>query len=320
MAIAPETQYPGKIAPATPAYPFGAARNITVPGDGTGTPWEQALVNDIFGFQQRLLTLAGLTPTGTPDTAENSQYYSALQALGVFEYDPDRTYGSGEWAFTTEAVYQSLTPSNQGNDPDTDGGTNWGALATAADLAKKQDKPSETSVSGSATFTNATNNIGLTGVGTIGLEIGDVIEVTGSANNDKLFTVEVITDDDNVIVNQAHAGGTTTKALIDETVSVTVTLKCKWFLAPLGLGQGWVDVTSARAYDTPYQNPTNRTIKSMCEMAGGNFQYVMTVDGVASWSFNSETDVAGTVGGEIPRDSIYRVTGRNVIQIWTELR
>ena len=35
MAINPETQYPGKIAPSTPDYPYGAARNITTPGDGT---------------------------------------------------------------------------------------------------------------------------------------------------------------------------------------------------------------------------------------------------------------------------------------------
>lgn len=81
MAIVPETQYAGKIAPATTEYPYGQARNITLPGDGTGTPWEAALVNDIFGFQQALLSAANLTPTGDPETAILSQYYQALNVV-----------------------------------------------------------------------------------------------------------------------------------------------------------------------------------------------------------------------------------------------
>lgn len=78
MAINPETQYPGKIAPSTPDYPFGSARNITTPGDGTGTPWEAALVNDVFGFQQALMDFAGVTPSGTPDKVGRSQYLDAV--------------------------------------------------------------------------------------------------------------------------------------------------------------------------------------------------------------------------------------------------
>lgn len=81
MAINPESQYPGKIAPGTPDYPYGAARNITLPGDGTGTPWEAALVNDIFGFQQALLSSAGIVPTGTPEKATDSQYLRALVSI-----------------------------------------------------------------------------------------------------------------------------------------------------------------------------------------------------------------------------------------------
>lgn len=83
MAINPETQYPGKIAPATPEYPYGGARNITTPGDGTGTPWDAALVNDIFGFQQALLGRANSVPSGTPDKVGASQYLDALQNVTV---------------------------------------------------------------------------------------------------------------------------------------------------------------------------------------------------------------------------------------------
>ncbi len=77
MAINPESQYPGKIAPSSAAYPYGQARNITVPGDGTGTPWEAAIVNDFLGHQQALLSAAGLVPSGNPDQVGASQYLEA---------------------------------------------------------------------------------------------------------------------------------------------------------------------------------------------------------------------------------------------------
>lgn len=81
MAINPETQYPGKIAPSDANYPYGSARNITVPGDGTGTPWEAAIVNDNLGFQQALLTEGAVVPSGTPDNSQASQYLDALKKV-----------------------------------------------------------------------------------------------------------------------------------------------------------------------------------------------------------------------------------------------
>ena len=81
MAINPETQYPGKIDAASADYPHGRARNVTNPSDGTGTPLEKAWLNDLFGFQQALLSEAGITPSGAPDTARNSQYLDAMRAL-----------------------------------------------------------------------------------------------------------------------------------------------------------------------------------------------------------------------------------------------
>lgn len=88
MAINPETQYPGKIKPASADYPYGEARNITLPGDGTGTPWEAALVNDVLGFQQALLSDAGVVPSGTPDKVGASQYLQALfKSTGLVRED-----------------------------------------------------------------------------------------------------------------------------------------------------------------------------------------------------------------------------------------
>ena len=81
MAINLETQYPGKVNPSDAEYPFGSARNITVPGDGTGTPWEAAFVNDLVGFQQSMLSAAMAVPTGTPDKVGASQYLGALDKL-----------------------------------------------------------------------------------------------------------------------------------------------------------------------------------------------------------------------------------------------
>lgn len=87
MAISPEQQYPDKTTPASLDYPQGQARNVTTPGDGTGTPLEQAWVNDLFGFEQALLDEAGIAPSGVPDTARNSQYLDAMK--GIFADNQD---------------------------------------------------------------------------------------------------------------------------------------------------------------------------------------------------------------------------------------
>lgn len=79
MAIHPENQYPGKIDPADGEYPFGKARNITVPSDGTGTPLEAAWLNDLFGFNASILDDVGEVPSGDPDTVEIPQYLNALK-------------------------------------------------------------------------------------------------------------------------------------------------------------------------------------------------------------------------------------------------
>ena len=161
-------------------------------------------------------------------------------------------------------------------------------------LSNKADAPAVTFASGSAVFTNSTNNIALTEIGSIGLEVGDVVQVTGTASNNKLFAVEVITDSGNVIVNQAHAGGTTTKSLVNETVSATVTLVTKWFNAPLGLGQGWADVIAARATGVVYTNGTSRAM-SIFTKGEGETGGIIEVDGnFFNWQAITASNEAGT--------------------------
>ena len=81
MAIVPDTQYPGQTAGANANYPFGEPRNVTSPGDGTGTPWEAAYVKDIYAFLQGLLNNAGIVPSGVPDTVLVSDYADALNLI-----------------------------------------------------------------------------------------------------------------------------------------------------------------------------------------------------------------------------------------------
>lgn len=81
MAISPKDEYPGQTVDDDPGYPYGKARNVDSPGDGSGTPWEERLVNDIFGFQQALLDEAAIAPSGNPDEVGGSQYLDAVNAI-----------------------------------------------------------------------------------------------------------------------------------------------------------------------------------------------------------------------------------------------
>lgn len=79
--INPSVSYAGKTTAPDASYPYGGAQNITAPGDGTGTPWEAALVNDLFGLTQAALSAASIVPSGSPETAEASQFLDAVTAL-----------------------------------------------------------------------------------------------------------------------------------------------------------------------------------------------------------------------------------------------
>lgn len=78
MALDLTVEYPGQIATGDPDFPYGKPRNQLVEGDGTGTPWEEKIVQDFEGFLQRLLVLGRTVPNGTPDNATVSQYVEAL--------------------------------------------------------------------------------------------------------------------------------------------------------------------------------------------------------------------------------------------------
>jgi hypothetical protein len=82
MALKPSVIYPGQVSIADLAsYPYGKAQNDLVEGDGIGTPLEEKLVNEIFGFQQALLVDAGITPSNAPEAVGSSQYLDAIKKI-----------------------------------------------------------------------------------------------------------------------------------------------------------------------------------------------------------------------------------------------
>lgn len=169
--------------------------------------------------------------------------------------------------------------------------------------------PTPTIATGTATFTATTNNINLTGIG-IGIEIGDVIQISGAddAKNNSEFTVEVITNANNIIVNQAHANKGTTKNVANRSgdTGVTVKLLTKWHNAPIGLGQDWVDVTSLRNAGISYSNNTNRAMQFIHRATGGTMPTLTITNASIQYIVSSASNFG--FQSVIPRLSTYSIS------------
>ncbi|MGJ0332551.1 hypothetical protein NG752_00820 [Aliarcobacter cryaerophilus] len=185
-------------------------------------------------------------------------------------------------------------------------------------------KPELVTITGSATFDGATQNINLTNIGNITLAIGDVIEVTGTTSNNKLFTVESIADNNNIVVNYEHRGTSTpvpSKRLINETASnCTIKLYNRAKNAPIGQGQGWVDTKVRRAVNTTYTNNTGRTISVCVTRSNSGGILHLSVDGInASRAVEDQSsDIPLYVN--IPPISTYQTDNGGTVFSWTELR
>ena len=147
--------------------------------------------------------------------------------------------------------------------------------------------------------------------------------MTGSTSNDTEFTVEVITDANNIIVNQAHAGGTTSKSLVDETATVTIKLLCKWYLSPDGLGMAPVQVT--RASNTQYLNPFPRKMVVKVVLIGQGGTTSEFFDGSVTVGrekrFNGHSADRSTTEIDVTPNGIYQVNqGSCTIDLWVEIR
>jgi len=320
----------GNAQTANPLSQFAATTSAQLAGvisDETGTG---ALV---FATSPTLVTPDLGTPsavdltnaTNTPLPASDSITYDMIQDVATNNILGRSTGGTG----TVEEITCTLAGRNLLDDANASAQRTTLGVAIGSDVqaysSVLDDIVTLPSVTGTATFTNSTNNISLTGIGSItGLADGDVIEVTGSASNDDVYTVEGITDTGNVIVNAEHAGGTTSKSLTDETIAVTVTLVCKAKNAPLGYGQGWADVTRTAQF-TEYTNSTGRSIvyaiRAISSGATGAIQ--LTVDGfMVDISQTAGTGYNVSVQGVIPNGSTYEesYSAINVIHHQRQLR
>lgn len=261
-------------------YPHGHGKNESVSGANDGTPLTMEWYDDILGFSEALLADAGVSPSGLTDTALVSDRMTAFR-IAAMRVETAVSYTGGDTSLvglvragtvvdSLEYVVHgsSLTRWKVGTVAGTfagdfnpltgvDSGLT-GALVAADTLASYVG--SGTIATGSAVFNNVDNSITLVGVG-VGVEIGDVIQISGAPSNSKEFTLEEIVSTGKIIVNKAHAGGTTSKALVSETATVTVKLLCKWYLAPIGLGRASVDLTAIRAFNSVHQNNTGREIE-----------------------------------------------------------
>ena len=93
--------------PANAAYPQGSAKNVSVAGAGDGTPWEENVVNDIWGFLQSLLDQGSVVPNNAPDSVTNQQYVEAL-----INFMASRTAVGNSNDFNMGAYGSVLVPDN----------------------------------------------------------------------------------------------------------------------------------------------------------------------------------------------------------------
>jgi hypothetical protein len=175
------------------------------------------------------------------------------------------------------------------------------------------------SMTGSITLNGTTDNtVDLTNIVTeLELEIGDVIRIDTGAYN-KLHTVESITDNSSIIVNYEHAGnkGNGSLKLPDFTGQAAVTRIAKWFNAPLGMGQAWVDVTGSRSKNTFTTNTTGRTISVLIS---GNLNATVLTIGGGNIPIDDYTGAASFMFA-VPRGADYKLSAWDSIYAWAELR
>jgi len=79
MARQLAVDFPTKTNGPSADYPAGSFRNVTAPSDGTGTPWDALIMNDLAGWQQELLSKAQITESGVNEKVGASQYFEAMR-------------------------------------------------------------------------------------------------------------------------------------------------------------------------------------------------------------------------------------------------
>lgn len=201
------------------------------------------------------------------------------------------------------------------------------ANTQAANKAYVDNVLSNPTLTANATLTGTDNKIVMNGiVSSLGLEIGDVIQFTSvaDANNKKMRTVESIINNNEIIVNYEHCGsrGNGSLKLSNQTLTnATVKRIAKWYNAPLGLGQAWVNMTALRgAKNTTYTNDTSRYIEVMINVNIDLAVVSLTVGGVIFPTLADTTADATIMSFVAPSGEGYKLSGWNVLSTWGEMR
>lgn len=96
MALDLQNKYPGRFDPKSVDYPQGKFKNRSSPTAQDGSYMERDWLNDWNGFFGALLSNAGVTPNGNVDTAQSSQFFSALQAI-ITRQLPKRAFSTNDF-------------------------------------------------------------------------------------------------------------------------------------------------------------------------------------------------------------------------------
>lgn len=100
----------------------GKAKNISSAGDNTGTPWIEDIINDrSFGWQERILSIAGIVPNGLEENASQSQISEAIEILIKIVSSGYNAVGSFRWGlvYTSDndvGIYQGKAYKYVGGD------------------------------------------------------------------------------------------------------------------------------------------------------------------------------------------------------------
>lgn len=174
--------------------------------------------------------------------------------------------------------------------------------------------------------TNGTDNsLTLTNIVTVlGLEKGDVIQISGSVSglNNKLFSIDGIASVSKVIVNYVHAGnhGNGPLKLVNQNTSITIKRIAKWYNAPLGLGQAWINLTGKRATGFSHGNVTGRPIMVMVSTSGMTAGDMVLYSGEILLARTSSAGGAGgSISGVIPAGQNYAIAAPGSDPHWVEL-
>lgn len=249
-----------------------------------------------------LVTDSGIDPT----LDDGTNWQLILRSDGMTEWSALVSYPEGAVVLYSDGdLYEATTTTTVGSVPGVS--SDWWVYERNGDLSalisanttiietlddNKLDASGVQSVTGSATFTNSTNNINLTGIGE-NRENGDVIEVVGSANNDKIFTIDEVVDVNNVIVNKYHKGGSSKLSLTDETATVTVSLVCKWYVASDTIGRNYAFPTDLD-FGVTYTNSSSRSILVVVASTDGTAGNLSTINGYVDGNKITQTSAAGT--------------------------